>query len=120
MKDCGIGAMVYAGAWLSNMFDLEILGCGRAGDAPAHSCKLEMSDRFLAYDITLDGGWVFLSVSVMDRADPPESLLTIADNAENWRTICKVVTALERNNIRALQPKPLDVSDPEGNGFVLG
>ena len=87
MNSDGIGGMVKAGAWLSNLLDLEVLGCGRAGDAPAHSGKLELSGRFLAYDITLDGGWIFVSAAVMDRGDPPECLLTIADNAENWRTV---------------------------------
>ena len=109
MNSDGIAGMAKAGAWLSNLLDLEVLGCGRAGDAPAHSCKLEMSGRFLAYDITLDGGWIFLSVAVMDRADPPESLLTIADNAENWRTVCQLITALERSAIRQLQPRPLEI-----------
>ena len=77
--------MAKAGAWPSNLLDLEVLGLRSEQATPrAHSCKLEMSGRFLAYDITLDGGWIFLSVAVMDRADAPESLLTIADNAENW------------------------------------
>ena len=99
MNSDGIGGVIKAGAWLSKLLDL-VLGCGRAGDAPAHSGKLELSGRFLAYDITLDGGWIFVSAAVMDRGDPPECLLTIADNAENWRTVCQLITALERSAIR--------------------
>jgi hypothetical protein len=115
----GIAGMVKAGAWLSNLLDLEVLGCGRAGDAPAQSCKLELSGQFLAYDITLDGGWIFLSVAVMDRGDPPESLLSLADNAENWRTICQLVAALERSAIRELQPRPLEIGPPGPNCWVI-
>ena len=99
---------MFAGAWLSDKFDLEVLSFGREGLAPKDSCKLEMSGRHLAYDVTLDGGWIFLSATVMDRGDPRETLLTIADNAENWRLICQVITALERNNIRELQPSRLE------------
>ncbi len=117
----GLAGFVKAAAWVSNLVDLEILSFGRAGDAPAHSCRLEMSGRHLAYIITLDGGWIFVSAAVMDRGDPPESLLTIADNAANWRTVCKVITGLERNNIRELQPKPLEVGPPDArDSFVIG
>ena len=69
--------MVFAGAWLSDKFDLEVLSFGRESLAPKDSCKLEMSGRYLAYDVTLDGGWIFLSVAVMDRGDPPETLLSL-------------------------------------------
>jgi hypothetical protein len=67
----GLGAFVYAAAWLSNRFDLEVLNFGRAGNAPPQSCKLEMLGRFLAYDVTLDGNRIFIYAQVMDRVILP-------------------------------------------------
>jgi hypothetical protein len=37
---------VYAAAWLSNRFDLEVLNFDRAGNAPTNSCKLAMVGDF--------------------------------------------------------------------------
>ena len=118
--DSGLGAMVYAGAWLSTRFDLEVLSFGRAGDAPLQSCKLEMVGRFLAYDLTLDDGWIFVSAQPMDKGDPPELLLKISDSLENWRTVVKLISACEHNRIKALFPRPLEIGGVGPNSFVIG
>jgi hypothetical protein len=118
-SDSGLGAFVYAAAWLSNRFDLEVLSFGRAGDAPSQSCKLEMCGPFLAYDITLDSTWIFVSASVMDRSDPPQRLATFPDVRQGWQDTCKLITALERNKVRSLEV-PLEIGDGGPNSFVIG
>ena len=109
--------MVRVGAWLSHEFDLEILSCGRAGNAPQHSCKLELCGRHLLFDLTVDGSWLFTSVALLDRADPPESLLSVADGADGWETTRKLVAALEYNEIRSLT-RPLEIGNGP-DGFVI-
>jgi hypothetical protein len=118
-SDSGLGAFVYSAAWLSNRFDLEVLTFGRAGDAPPHSTKLEMCGPFLAYDITLDSTWIFVSASVMDRSDPPERLAVFPDGRQGWQDTCRQITALERCKIRCLE-RPLEIGDGGPNSFVIG
>ena len=79
MSKTGIAGMVQSAAWMSHQMDLEVVAFGRAGDAPKDSCLLQMTGRFLAYDVFLDGGWIFLSAQLMDRSDPPESLASFGD-----------------------------------------
>jgi hypothetical protein len=99
----GIGALIRSGAFLSNLLDLEVMGCGRAGLAPRDSCKLELAGRWLFYDVTLDGGFVFLRIALMDKAEEPELILSVGDRPQNWRVICKLIAALERNQIQSLE-----------------
>ena len=56
---------------MSSRFNLEVLSFGRAGDAPPQSCKLELTGRHLLYDVTLDGGFIFISAQVCNRGDLP-------------------------------------------------
>jgi hypothetical protein len=111
----GLSALINCGAWLSHHLDLEVMGCSQSGEA----IRLELTGRFLAYDITLDQGLVSLSAQLMDQGDAPELLLKVGDTLPEWQTVCKLITALERNQIKALSPKPLEIG--EGcNGFVIG
>ncbi|MGB7839615.1 MAG: hypothetical protein WBL40_16050 [Terrimicrobiaceae bacterium] len=114
-SDCGVAAMVQLAAWCSRVFNLEVESFGRAGSAPKDTCKLEMSGRFLFYDVTLDGGWIFLSVALMDRGDPPESLVQFADGLEGWQTLGQLISAFERHNIKSLQ-RPIEMGDPDCPG----
>ena len=115
----GVSAMVHAACWSADRLDLEILSIGRAGDAPPHSCKLEMCGPFLFYDITLDGGWIFLSAQLMDRGDPPESLASFGDGPDGWRQVCSIVRCLEREQIKSLA-KPIELGGGSGpNGWVI-
>jgi hypothetical protein len=70
-----------------------------------------MSGKWLAYHVTLDNGWLFLKVQLMDRGDPPELILTVADNAENWRAVYKIIRKLEEHEIQSLQ-KPIELGEP--------
>ena len=117
-SDSGLGAFVYAAAWLSTRFDLEVLNFGRAGDAPPSSCKLEMAGTFLFYDLTLDGGFIFISAQVMDQGDPPELLISFPDGPQGWMDTCSLISALERNNVRSLE-RPIEAGTGK-NGFVIG
>lgn len=87
MADEGIAAQVQAAIWLAKTFDLEVETFGRAAFARKDTCKLETTGRFLAYDVTLDGGWIFVSVQLMDSGDPPESLLHVAAELIHQRLV---------------------------------
>jgi hypothetical protein len=113
-------ACSHAGAWLSNRLDLEVMSCGRSADDPTESLRLEMAGRFLAYDITLDGGFVSVSAQPMDKGDPPEMLLKVGDTLPEWRTMCKLMTALKRNQIKTLLPRPLEIGGSGPDAFVIG
>ena len=117
-SDSGLGAMIYAGAWLSTRFDLKVLSFGRAGDAPPQSCKLELVGDFLAFEIVLDGGFIFISAQVCDRGDPPELLVSFPDGPQGWQDTCALISALERNNVRSLE-RPIEAGTGK-NGFVIG
>jgi hypothetical protein len=94
---------------------------GGAAFAPKDSCKLEMTGRWPAYDVTLEGGWIFLSIQLMDQGDPPESPLSVGDGSEGWRTSCKPIAALERNQINSLSPRPIEIGEPGSpDSWVIG
>ena len=94
--------MVQSAAWMSYRLDLEVLTFGRAGDAPKDSCLLQMTGRFLAHNVLLDGGFVNLDATSMDQAEEPQRLLTIGDTEVGWSDLCRLVQALERNQIRGM------------------
>jgi hypothetical protein len=75
MADHGVGAQVELAAWCSRVFNLEVESFGRASFARKDTFKLEMTGRFLFYDVTLGGGWIFLSVAEMDKGGPLDSLV---------------------------------------------
>ena len=37
-----------------------------------------------------------LSVQLLDRADPPESLASFVDGPDGWKQVCSIVRCLER------------------------
>ena len=46
----GLPALIQAGAWLANEFEMEAIACGR-GAVSDEDCVLEICGRFLAYHI---------------------------------------------------------------------
>jgi hypothetical protein len=119
MSDSGVGALVKFGAWLSHRLDLEVLSCGRAGLAPKDSCNLELTGKHLLFDLTIEGGFIFLSAQLLDRGDPPESLASFADGLDGWKQICAIVRCLERDQIKSLA-KPIELCGGSGpNGWVI-
>jgi hypothetical protein len=121
MSKIGIAGMVQSAAWMSHQMDLEVVTFGRAGDAPTNSCLLQLTGRFLAYDVLLDGGFIFLDATPMDQAEEPQRLLTIGDTEQGWSDLCRLVQTLERNRICDVKPRPLEVSEA-GNrdSWVIG
>lgn len=115
MADHGVGAQVQLAAWCDRVFGLEVESFGRSGSARKDTCKLEMTGQFLFYDVTLDGGWVFLSLQVMDKGDPPESIVHFPDNEEGWHALAQLISAFERHNVKSLE-RPIEIGKPGGPG----
>ena len=104
----------------ASTYSVYVESFGRAGTARRDTCKLEMSGRFLFYDVTLDGGWIFLSVALMDKGDPLESLVHFADGPEGWQNLAQLISAFERHNVKSLE-RPIEIGNPDcPGGFVIG
>jgi hypothetical protein len=114
--DTGISAMMRAALWLEIQLDIDILNIWR-GSFERSECTLEACGRFLAYFVVLDGGFVFLWASLMDKGNPPERLFSIGDTKQGWQTICKVIQALERNKVKSLE-RPIEAGSGP-SGFVI-
>jgi hypothetical protein len=113
----GVAAAVTAAAWMSHTLGLEVLSFGRPAVSKHYACKLELTGRFLLYDITLDHDWLNFSVALLDRADPPEELFHVADGPQGWQDVCRVVAAMERSGLRSLV-RPFHVGSESGpNSF---
>ena len=87
----------------------------RAGTARKDTCKLVLTGRHLLYDVTLDGGWIFLSLSLMDKGDPPDNLVTLGDGPEGWHTLAQLISAFERHNVKSLA-RPIEFGNSGGPG----
>lgn len=122
MSMSGVAAMVRAAVWLENRVGLETESIGRGGLEPTNSCTLQMSGCQLFYSIFWEGGSVTISVQPMDVAeDSPEKIMTVGDCADGWRSICRLVLALERSGLASLTPKPIQLGEPGGRDcFVIG
>jgi hypothetical protein len=114
--------MVTAAVWLGERLGMVVLSIGREALARRDSCTLVATGKWLAFHITLDGGWIWLSAQLMDQGDEPAALLTVGDGSQGWRTICRLIAALERNKIKTLGPRPLEIQDGPGgiNTWVIG
>ena len=115
MANEGVAAQVQFAAWCQRVFNLEVESFGRSASAGKDACKLEMTGRFLFYDVTLDGRWIFLSLQLMDRGDPPDSLVHFPDNAEGWHALAQLISAFERHNIKSLE-RPIEMGNPDCPG----
>jgi hypothetical protein len=109
--------MIRAALWFEDTLGMEVLFIGRHGLDRKDTCYLEVCGRHLFYSIKLDGGWVFLSAQLLDAIDCLEPLLSLADG-EGWPTICRLVKALERGEIKSLQ-KPIETGLEGSNGWII-
>jgi hypothetical protein len=116
----GVAALVRLGVFLDDTLGMEILSIGRESFDPENSSTLIATGKWLCYFVRIDGGFVFLKVSLMDQANDPEQLLSAGDVDEGWRQIFTLIRALERNQIKSLTPRPLEIGDEGPNGFVIG
>jgi hypothetical protein len=103
----GIAAVVHAAVWLDDQLGLEILFIGRNGLDRENSSTLEASGKHLAYKVVLDNTFVFLYVQLLDVVADCELLISVGDTKSGWETICKIVQALERNNVKSLE-RPIE------------
>ena len=120
MNGTGVAAMVSMGVWAESALQMEVLSIGRPATNMVEDCVMELVSKCLSYRVALRGTWIWLSVSAMDCADEPELLLRAADSKEGWDWVRRLVLALERDEIKSLQPRPLELRGGSGpNGFVI-
>jgi hypothetical protein len=82
------------------------------GQRDASECVLEIAGRWLLYRVALKNSeQVELSVAILDRAESPESLLHVRDDASGWQMILNLVEGLERYEVRSLR-RPITVGVP--------
>ena len=113
--------MVRAAVSLEDRAGLETLQIGRGGLEPKGSCTLEMFGRYLFYLMFLDGGFVAVSVQLMDSGDSLEKLMTVSDSSDGWRTVCRLVLALERSGLKSLKERPIQLGEPGSpDCFAIG
>lgn len=89
--------MVRAGAWCENQLGTGLLSIGRSADNTTEDCVMELTGRWLAYRIPFRGGWIWLSACLMDAGDEPLALLVVGDGEAGWKTVCRLVLALEKS-----------------------
>jgi hypothetical protein len=107
----GVGGLVYLAAWAENTLGMEVLSIGRSADNQREDCVLEITSRWLAYRLALRGGWVWLSIALMDKGDEPELLLNVGDGEVGFRTLRSLILAFERQGeIKSLE-RPIELGD---------
>ena len=55
----------------------------------------------------------------MDSGESLEKLVTVGDCPDGWRTVCRLVEALEHSGITSLHPRLLEIGGMNANGFVI-
>ena len=112
-KFIGISGLVRATIWFEDCLDLQTLSISRAALQRKDSFTLETCGKFLFYSITIDGGFTNLDVTPMDQAEESQRqrLLTIGDTKQGWSDLCRLVQALERNQIRDVSVRPLEIGE---------
>jgi hypothetical protein len=120
-KFSGVSGMVRAALWFEDRLGLETLTIGREALDRRDSCTLQTCGKHLFFLILLDGGFVSLNVTPMDQVEERQRLLTVGDTKEGWSTICQLVAACERNQIRDVKQRPLEIGE-SGNrdSWVIG
>jgi hypothetical protein len=114
----GVSSMVRCALWLEKQLGVEILSIGRGGLDRENSCTLQGSGKNLAYTIVLDGGLVFVYAQLLNVCGDSEFLIRVGDTVENWKLICRIVGALERNSIRSLE-RPIEVGEGGPNSWII-
>jgi hypothetical protein len=89
-----------AADWLEQVAGISVEFIGRRIGDKART--LEASGAHLSYTIKIDGsGWIWLSACPMDSG-LTEKLVSLAEGQAGWRTVCRLLHALERAEIRSL------------------
>ena len=117
----GIGAMLRMALWCDETLGLEILSVGRCSGLERYECAVEMTGKYLAYSIVLDGGWIFVSTpQSMDSGEEQQTpLFSIGDTSEGWRTTCRFLMAIERSGLTSLKEKPIQIGDGGKDSWLI-
>ena len=110
--------MIKCAAYLENNYGLDTEFIGRRGLDRVDSFTLEMTGKFLAYHVQIDGGWVNLRLQLMDEAKVPELIVTVADGPPGWKKINNLMRRLEEEEIKSLQ-RPIQIGDIGPDGLVI-
>ena len=106
----GVSAMVHAACWFTDRLDIEVLSIGRSAHA-VENCLLEIVGKWLAYRITLRGGWVWLYACSMNESEP-QLIFNVGDTPSGWTTVRKFAQALERSGVKSLRERPVEIGEP--------
>jgi hypothetical protein len=114
----GVSALVRIALHLENEWGMDVLSIGRECFDRKDSCTLSVTGKLLAYYVTLDGGWVFLRAQLLDLGDEPQELLSVGDGEAGWKTVCRLIRALERSGCRSLQ-RPIEIGESGPDSWVI-
>jgi hypothetical protein len=104
-----LAALCSLSGWAEDECGLEVEFPGCGGLAPRYAFKLEMTGRYLSYEVRFIGIDSFgLYVSAMDRGDSPVSVALMATKA-NWQRVRAILSALESTRVRSLSPRPTEL-----------
>jgi hypothetical protein len=112
-------AMISMEAFAGDELCLEIDFSGRPPLARRAAWTLEMSGRHLAYQIKLDNGWLFFRACEMDGAKWHQILNAVVANTDSWDFLKGLLAALEREQIRDLETRPLQIGPVGPSGYVI-
>lgn len=120
MKDhSGVVAIIKASLFFDEVLGMESLSIGRGG-LDRYECMLEMSGRFLSYEIYIDGGFIFVSTpQAMDLGEEREPLFSIPDTKEKWPIVCRFVQSLERSRITSLKERPIEIGEGGKDSWLI-
>ena len=81
---------------------------------------MEIAGKHLLFRIGLYGDEIRFAASVMDNVTPPETLLRTRDDTAGWQLVTRLAGALERAEIKSLEP-PIEAGTPgDPDCFVIG
>ena len=115
----GVGGMVRAGAYMDVQLEMEVLSIGRSAQESFYEdCVMEVCGRFLTFRISLRGGWIWCCAKSLDVIQEWDFLVNVGDCSNGWSTICQLVRALVRHEIKNLD-RPIEAGTGP-HGFVIG
>jgi hypothetical protein len=110
-----VRAMIDLAVALEDRFGMETLALGRSATDDADSV-LEIGGTWFLFRVALHGPEVRTAATLMDAADPPQTLLRAPDTEAGWDTAQRLVASLERNGVRSLQ-RPIKAANPASTGM---
>jgi hypothetical protein len=97
----GWSAMAKVACWLEDVAGITVEFIGRNALDRYSTRTLRASGKHLAFEVLIDGGWLWISACPMDSGSQ-ERLMTVGDGPSGWRACCKLLLALERAEVSSL------------------